>query len=166
MHSWRVLILPYLDEAALYNEYNFAEAWDGPNNSRLLARMPRVYACPSHLPPGPDPNTNTAYAGVFGDHCVFRGSEPVAIKDITDGTSNTLLVGEVSNANIPWMKPEDIDVKLHPTIGAAGEFGSDHAGGAHFLMCDGTVRFLSTGINLQTLQGLFTRDGNEPLESF
>src|SRR6476661_8060061 len=48
MHSWRVLILPYLDQAALHTEYNFSEPWDGPNNSRLLARRPAVYACPSH----------------------------------------------------------------------------------------------------------------------
>ena len=164
MHSWRVLILPYIDQAALYSQYNFSEPWDGPNNSRLLVQMPAVYACPSHAASGT--TTTTAYAGVFGEDCVFRGSEPVAIKDIKDGTANTLLVGEVANSTIPWMKPEDIDVAMHATIGAAGGFGSDHAGGAQFLMCDGSVHFLSTAINLQTLQALFTRDGNEQVGDF
>jgi prepilin-type processing-associated H-X9-DG protein len=159
MHSWRVLILPYLDQAELYKEYKFDEPWDGPSNSRLLARMPPVYSCPSHVTSGV--NTNTSYAGVFGEHCVFRGSGPVKFTAITDGTSNTLLVGEVAKSNIPWMKPEDIDVTMHATIGPAGGFGSDHVGGASFLMCDGSVRFLPTGINPQTLQALFTRDGNE-----
>src|SRR5882757_2755439 len=65
MHSWRVLLLPQLGEGQLYSEYDFSEPWDGPNNSRLLTRMPRVYACPSHSTPGHE--TNTAYAGVFGE---------------------------------------------------------------------------------------------------
>ena len=164
MHSWRVLILPYLDQAALFGEYNFDEAWDGATNSRLLARMPPVYACPSH--PTSGANTDTAYAGVFGEHCVFRGAEPVGIKDITDGTSNTLIVGEVTKANIPWMKPEDIDITIHPTIGAAGGFSSDHTGGMHFLMFDGSVHFLNQSLAQQTLDALFTRDGNEQLGDF
>jgi prepilin-type processing-associated H-X9-DG protein len=163
MHSWRVLILPYLGEQSLYNEYNFSEPWDGPNNSRLLARMPGVYACPSD--PASGPKTNTSYAGAFGEHCVFRGTEPVGIKDIIDGASNTLLVGEVK-ASIPWMKPEDVDIKLYPSIGSAGGFGSYHAGGAQFTMCDGSVRFISQSVAQPTLDALYTRDGNEPVGSF
>src|SRR5262245_41674761 len=53
MHSWRVLILPYIDQAALYNRYNFAEPWDGPNNVKLLDEIPPVYKCPSHIPRAP-----------------------------------------------------------------------------------------------------------------
>lgn len=163
MHSWRVLILPYLGEQSLYDEYNFSEPWDGPNNSRLLSRMPAVYACPSD--PAAAPKTNTAYAAVFGEHCIFRGSEPVAIKDITDGMSNTLLVGEVK-ASIPWMKPVDVDIKVTPAIGAAGGLGSYHAGGVQILMGDGSVRFLSQSVPQQTLDALYTRDGNETVGDF
>lgn len=47
MHSWRVLILPYIGEDALYNTYKFDEPWDGPNNIKLLNQIPRLYACPS-----------------------------------------------------------------------------------------------------------------------
>ena len=163
MHSWRVLILPYIDQLALYNQYDFSEPWDGPTNGRLLVQMPAVYACPSHAASGT--MTTTAYAGVFGEHCVFRGSEPVAIKDISDGTVNTLIVGEAVKANIPWMKPEDIDIKQYPTIGGAAGFSSDHAGGAQFLMCDGAVRFISASLVPQTLKALFTRDGKEQVGS-
>src|SRR5262249_10862652 len=139
MHSWRVLILPFIDQQALYREYNFSEPWDGPNNSRLLTRMPPVYACVSDPHSG---TTNTAYAAVFGQQCVFRGFEPVKIMDITDGASNTLLVAEASKAGIPWMKPEDIDIAKHPSIGDDSGFSSYHIGGINALMCDGAVRYI------------------------
>jgi hypothetical protein len=164
MHSWRVLILPYLDQQALYNDYSFSEPWDGPNNSRLLSRMPPFYACPSH--PGAPGSTTTAYAAVFGEHCVFRGSEPVKIMDITDGTSNTLIVVEAAKAGIPWMKPEDIDITLHPTLGDPGGFSSDHTGGVQGVMADGSVHFLSQNISQQVLDALFTRDGKEAAGPF
>jgi prepilin-type processing-associated H-X9-DG protein len=164
MHSWRVLILPYLGEQSLYNEYNFAEPWDGPGNRELLARIPQVYVCPSRL--AAIPKTNTAYAGVLGEHCAFRGSQPVRMAEITDGRSNTLIVGEATNSSIPWMKPEDIDITTHPALGAAGGFSSHHPGGAHFLMCDGAVRYLSQSIAQQTLDALYTRDGNEQVGNF
>jgi hypothetical protein len=165
MHSWRVLILPDLDQQALYNDYNFLEPWDGPNNSRLLSRMPPVYACPSH-PGAPGSTTSTAYAAVFGEHCVFRGAEPVKMMDITDGMSNTLIVAEASNAGIPWMKPEDIDITLHPTAGDPSGFSSDHVGGFHGVLADGAVRFISQNISQQVLNALFTRDGGEPAGQF
>lgn len=164
MHSWRVLILPYLDSSTLYQEYNFSEPWDGPNNSRLLSRMPAVYRCPSHAG-GPD-ETFTAYAAVFGENCMFRGDKPVRISDVTDGTSNTMLIGEASHAAIPWMKPEDIDIKLHPSLGDKQGFSSDHAGGLQVLMADGSVRFLSQHLTPQTLQALFTRNGNEKVGDY
>ena len=163
MHSWRVLILPQLDQAALYAEYNFSEPWDGPNNSRLLARMPPVYSCPSDTNSVP---YHTAYAAVFGEHCVFRGAEPVKLSDITDGTSKTLMVGEASPAGIPWMKPVDVDIEAHPTMGDPAGFGSNHFGGAQFLMADDSVHFISNAINQPTLDALFTRDGEETVGAY
>src|SRR5262245_2162129 len=159
MHSWRVLILPFLGEDAMFQEYDMSEPWDGPNNSRLLSRMPAVYACPSD----PIRGTNTAYVGVFGEHCVFRGDKPVTLRDVVDGLSNTLMVREASRANIPWMKPVDVDVTAHPSMGDPDGFSSDHAGGVQFLMADGAVRYIAQAINGQTLQALFTRDGGEPV---
>jgi prepilin-type processing-associated H-X9-DG protein len=164
LHSWRVLILPYLDQKPLYDSYNFSEPWDGPNNSRLLSQMPSVYRCPSD--PLGNGSTHTAYAGVFGEHCIFRGSAPVGFRDITDGTSNTLLVGETDGAGIPWMKPDDINVELHPSIGDTQGFSSHHAGGVQFLMADGAVRFVSQHIHAPTLKSLFTRDGGEVIGDF
>lgn len=48
LHSWRVLILPYLGEPELFRAYRFDEPWDGPNNARLATWMPELYQCPAH----------------------------------------------------------------------------------------------------------------------
>jgi prepilin-type processing-associated H-X9-DG protein len=164
MHSWRVLILPYLEQQSLYDSYNFSEPWDGPNNSRLLSQMPAVFRCASD--PASAGGTTTSYAGVFGEHCIFQGSAPVRFASITDGAGNTMLVGEADGARIPWMKPDDIDVGLHPTLGDSSGFSSHHLRGVNFLMADGSVRFIPLSIDQQSLKALFTRDGGEVVGAY
>jgi hypothetical protein len=90
----------------------------------------------------------------------------VRINDITDGTSNTLIVVEAAGAGIPWMKTDDVDITKHPALGDRDGFSSVHAGGVQGLMGDGSVRFLSNSIAAQTLKALFTRDGGEPVGPF
>jgi hypothetical protein len=189
MHSWRVLILPQLSLEELYKRYSFDEPWDGPNNVKLLDEIPPNYKCPSHSPrsaataavapffgvfacstPGTVSSSArrrcTNYAAVLGPHCVFRGANPVTIKGITDGTSVTLMIGEVTDADILWTKPEDIDIAKHPKIGDRIGFSSDHYGGATFLIGDGSVRFLSDRLPQQTVDALYTRDGGEHVSDF
>lgn len=159
MHSWRVLILPYLDEPALYAQYDFTQPWDGPNNSRILNSRPQVYSCPSQAQ---GDGTSTAYAATFGASCIFRGSEPVSIREITDGTSSTLLVAEADGAKIPWTAPRDVNVdELGAAVLGPTGISSLHRGGFHALLADGSVRLISGTINLSTLQALFTRAGGE-----
>lgn len=121
-----------------------------------------LYACSFHAITG----ANTVYAAVFGEHCVFRGAEPVKFNDITDGMSNTLIVVEAVGVGIPWMKFDDVDVVKHPVLGDRDGFSSDHAGGVQGLMSDGSVRFFSQAINAQTLKVFFTRDGGELVGPF
>jgi hypothetical protein len=189
MHSWRVLLLPYIDQAALYSRYNFAEPWDGPNNVKLLDEIPPVYKCPSHVPrsasvaaifgpfgplacstgatvSGAARRKCTNYAAVLGRHCAFRGADPVSIEDITDGTSSTLMIGEVTDADILWTKPEDIDVSKHPQIGDRMGFSSDHASGAQFATAAGSVRFIFESIPQETVDALYTRDRGEKIRGW
>lgn len=158
MHSWRVLLLPYLDESPLYDQYDFSKPWDDPANQHVMDSMPAVYKCPTNT----DVLDNlTHYAAVMGPGCAFEGSEGIKLRSFTDGMSNTILVGEVTNAGIPWTAPIDIDVTVHATINDPEGFSSHHVGGVQFLIGDGSVKFISENINPRTLENLFQRnDGN------
>ncbi len=185
-HSWRVLILPFLQCDPLYQEYRFGEPWDGPNNRKLLAKMPVVFACPSRpraatadllatmsfgllacdAHPVSVQDGNTSYAAVLGPDCVFRGTKPVKTSDITDGISNTVLIGESNRTKIPWTKPEDIDIAFHPKLGDPAGFSSHHDQGCHFLLVEGTVRFVNDSLPQKTVDAIFTRNGGENVSDF
>ncbi|MGQ0633032.1 MAG: DUF1559 family PulG-like putative transporter [Planctomycetaceae bacterium] len=186
MHSWRVLILPYIDAQSLYNEYDFTEPWDGPNNIRLLNRRPQLFDCPSRDDPPMigtaivaaytllactdwpvRPGVTTSYAAVFGPHSVFRGSDPVRLQDISDGPGNTAMIGELTGAKIPWTKPEDIDVRQHSRLGDPLGFSSSGRNGrVWFSLADGSVRSVDPATPQATIDRLFTRDGNESLGEY
>jgi len=171
MHSWRVLILPYLNRNDLYSQYNFDEPWDGPQNIKLLDKMPGLYACPSCAPdsagaaihPRAASTRFTNYAAVLGPRCVFRGEAPVARSAITDDAMQTLIIGEVTDAKIPWTKPEDIDIGKHTRLGDRLGFSSKHSGRLNFATAAGGTKCLDTKTPQKTVDALFTRNGRETI---
>lgn len=144
-HSWRVEILPYIDQSALYKEYHLDEPWDSEHNKKVLAKIPAVFRNPNA---DGDPH-NSSYFAVVGKKTAFGDKDGVQIRDITDGTSNSIAVVEAKR-DIPWTKPEDIrfDGKKLP------EFGGFHQGGYFVALCDGAVRFISENIDPKTLKKL------------
>jgi prepilin-type processing-associated H-X9-DG protein len=156
--SWRVLLLPYLNDQPLYEQFKLDEPWDGPSNKPLLARMPKVFACPS-LPPG-SPDTSI-YQVIIGPGTMFEGSRGVSIRDVTDGTSNTLMVVE-STAPVPWTQPSGLPYT--PKAPVKG-LGSVHTGGFNALFADGSVRFLKNSVPPTTLDALITRNGGEVISA-
>ena len=161
MHSWRVLILPFLDYdyGVLYERYDFGVAWDHPNNRYVLEHMPPAYSC--YRDPDRD-GIVTSYFAPFGSNCAFQGAIPTRFRDMTDGQPNTILVGEAIGLHVPWTKPQDIDTTMFPRLGEKGGFRSVHDGGTYFVFGDGATRFVLDTIEQETLRNLFNiNDGNE-----
>jgi len=156
--SWRVALLPYLDQDSLYKQFRLDQPWDSPHNKALLAKMPAVYA-----PPGADPGEAglTWYQGIVGQDAGFeRGRGLRGPNDFPDGTSNTLVVVE-AGAPVPWTKPEDLPYvadQAPPRLG--GLFGGDF----HALTFDGAVHLISRKVSDDTLRALIGRSDGQVID--
>lgn len=155
--SWRVHVLPFLEETELYKQFHLDEPWDSPHNRKLIDKMPEVYRCPaSGLKQKQGLST---YRVLAGEETVFPGPEGVPLKEIKDGTSHTILAVEVDDAHaVVWTKPEGLPLDpKNPAKGLGGQF----KGGFNAAFCDGSVRFIHESIDPKILYALFTRAGRE-----
>jgi hypothetical protein len=170
MHSWRVFLLPYLNQGPLYAQYRFDEPWDGPNNGKLADKLVAAYNCPSDKRGnGKNAATMTSYVAVVGPETMWPEDSTTGIRDIKDGTTTTLMIVEVANSGIHWMEPRDLHVvQMAPTINPKSGQGisSPHAGGAQVLMGDGTVRFISEQLTAETIRALLTAHAGEQIGDF
>jgi prepilin-type processing-associated H-X9-DG protein len=163
MHSWRVLLLPFMEQSALYNRYNFSEPWNGPNNITLLNSMPNGFACPSRYS---SPTNLTSYVAITGPGTMFPGARSTKLDDVTDGTSNTLMIVEVADVNVPWTAPIDLDVRtMSFQINDPKRAGisSKHPGGANVGLADGRARWARNSITPGKLRAVITIAGGEGL---
>jgi len=151
--SWRVAILPYLGQGVLYSQFDLSKPWDNPANLGLLTQMPAVFRGPLDA----IGSTEAAYTAGVDTNTIFPGSPGVTLVSITDGTSNTILVGESSGSAIPWTKPEDVAIGSCPTLGGSG-FSSFIAGAVPFAFADGSIKFLPNSIDCEVLRRLFLRN--------
>jgi len=158
LHSWRTLILPFLEQQTLYDTVDLTKPWDDPANAHAEKEAPYAYRCPSADIPG----NSTTYCGVVGEDYCIHPKRPRPIREITDGTSNTVMVFEVSpNEAVPWMAPQDTGDRFILTFGPDTEFA--HRGGTQVAMADGAARFVSESIADDTRRALMTIAGDEPL---
>ncbi len=167
MHSWRVLILPFLEQQGVYQRYNFDEPWDSPNNMAVTNCSIPAYSCPSA--PGAGIPTQTNYMVITGPATVFDAAKACSMAQIRDGTSNTILVVEVIGSGVNWAEPKDLDAsKLTFPVSAGGpnSTGSYHPGGMQAAMCDGSVQFLSDAIPRQSFDALLTKAGQEQVSNY
>lgn len=154
LHSWRVAILPFLEQQALYQQIDFSKPWDAPENAAVASTVVPAYTCPSKAG---DP-LMTTYVAVVDPSGMFEGAIPTKFNQTTDGLSNTILLVETESENeVHWMNPEDIDLQM-----LLDRSDTDsHPGGGHVLLGDGAVQFITNFIEVELLEALVTKDGGE-----
>jgi type II secretory pathway pseudopilin PulG len=162
LHSWRTLILPYLDQQALYNSIDLSKPWNDPANAHVAATHVPGYECPST--DFPDDQALTTYQACVGEHFAFPSSGVRVISDFKDGTSHTLMIVEVDRAHaVPWMKPEDDAAEYFLNLPADSKL--IHPGAVQAALGDGSLRFISANLPAETRKALLTIDGgHEPGE--
>ncbi len=161
--SWRVAILPYVEQVNLYKEFHLDEPWDSEHNIKLIYRMPKVYLLPVDAAQHQYPSTH--YQAFVGNGAGFELKSSVKFPaSFTDGTSNTIWIAEAQTP-VPWTKPEDLayDPKKLPKLGF--HWGGGHSTNVGF--ADGSVRTLSRNVPERTLHLLIQRaDGNPIPDDF
>jgi hypothetical protein len=130
--SWRVAILPFVEQESLYKQIKLDEAWDGPNNRRFNSLRPSIFLCPSHIENSE--NGFTDYVAVVGPRTLFPGGGKTRSRaDIRDDPASTLVVVESMNSAINWMEPRDLEWDrmsfrlndgLRPSISSNHHYGS------------------------------------------
>lgn len=156
MHSWRVLVLPYLDKE-LADQYRFDEPWDGPHNRLLASKMPPVFA----LHDKTDHGGITNYLRVVGPGTASPGATTVSYADITDGTSGTLLIVENLGAGVNWLEPRDLAFEsMSFAINDPQGISSWYANPAGVAVQGMTYKF-PINANPDALRALFTIAGGE-----
>jgi hypothetical protein len=167
IHSWRVLILPYLEQKALYDKYDFQEPWNGPHNAKLHDEIRHLYDCPSRS--GRYPNFDTSYVAVVGANTAWPGAKAISYASITDRTSETLLIVEMANSGIHWMEPRDlsfdeIPIAINPPNGPG--ISSPHPNVALALFADGHTAAISERTPPEIVRRLLTIADGEPVGDY
>jgi hypothetical protein len=158
--SWRVAILPYIGENALYQQFKLDEPWDSEHNKKLIEKIPAVYQSSKLKDKRPG---LTTYLVPVGKEVAFTGEATGRImpKEFEDGTSNTILLLDVADEKgVIWTKPDDLSVdSADPKNGLIGHY----PGFFLVAMADGSIRRVKQNISNKTLWAAFTCSGGEVL---
>lgn len=147
--SWRVHILPFIEQKALYDQFNLNEPWDSPTNKALLAQMPPDFASPGVNQAG----MTTIVMPQLGR----QGIGGTGIQDITDGSSNTIMLMRVrADKAIPWTAPQDPQITAQTVLQWI-----DANSPLSVALADGSVRDLKPPFDAAKIFALLTKNGGE-----
>jgi len=165
--SWRVAILPYIEQDALYKQFRLDEPWDSPHNIQFVSRMPKTYLVPGQQD---DRSGRTHYQVFVGPGTLFEepkdngnpGNRMLQFgvrfpADVPDGTANTILV-TTARTPVPWTSPQDLPFEPD---GPLPPMNDQFSAGFNVLFADGTVRPLRPNIPVDVLRAMITRNGGE-----
>ena len=169
--SWRIALLPYIDERTVAGMYDLTQTWDSAANVPLQRKQVRSYSCPGR-PMSFDSAGRffTSYVVPTGEETIFSSQQGTPYSAIKDGTSNTLLIVEACGTEIVWTKPQDVELSSYElSVNGPGSrngqsdslISSWHKGGAQVLLADGSAHFLSDAIDPKILRSLLTKDAGD-----
>jgi prepilin-type processing-associated H-X9-DG protein len=172
VNSWRVLILPYLDQSELFKRYDLSKPWNNQKNTNLT----RFFCIPTYICPSAGNDTNerdrpheTNLVMIVGSGTVSNGPNSVRLKDIHDGCVSTILAAETKDSGIRWPEPRDLEtseMSYRVNDRDAPSIRSAHKGGANVVFCDGSARFLSEETDPEVVRALTTIAGGEDVTEF
>jgi hypothetical protein len=159
--SWRVAILPFIEQEALYRSFHLDEPWDSPHNRPLLARMPRVYADASHPELAAAGRTRDVLP--TGPGTLFKGDRGLPLEAIRDGTSFTVMLLEVvPEQAVLWTRPDDVVIDPKNPLGSLKLSPMERL---QAVMADGSVRYFPGTIDAANLRRLLDPADGEPIDS-
>jgi hypothetical protein len=164
LHSWRVLILPFLEQQSLYGQFKLDEPWDSSHNMPLLEQMPPIYQTPPSTARRIPPHHTICH--VFtGPGTAFEGPQGHKLSiDFPDGRSNTILIAEAGKP-VPWTKPENL---VYDPSGPLPELRGVFDDRFRAALADGSVRDFRNDLPEAALRAFITRNGGEqiPTDSY
>jgi hypothetical protein len=156
LHSWRTLILPFMEQQELYEKIDLTKPWDDPANREACETQVFSYRCPSAT----CPSTHTTYLAVVGTGGCFRPTEPRKLAEITDDHDRTLMVVEADSGRaVHWMSPADVSEREVLKLGSADRL--PHRKGAAAVSVSGQPLFLTADFQLSRLRALVSIAGND-----
>lgn len=150
--SWRVALLPYMEQGNLHKQFHLNEAWDSPHNIQLLKNMPKQF--------GGDNSTGMTAVRVFvGGGAAFEWNRKVGLNEFSDGTSNTALLADAASG-VEWTKPDELEFNASsiPQLGQAGQTT------VNVLFADGAVKRVPKNFSPAEWKGIITRSGGESVQ--
>ena len=154
--SWRVHLLPFIEKGELYKQFKLDEAWDSPDNLKLLEQIPEIYQNQDYKGLG----NHTTVLAINGPGAVFNPSEKLHMRDVTDGTSQTVLVINAGpDKAVPWTKPQDLTYQPNAILKSLGDVNDPFM----VMFADGAIYPVSKTVDEKMLLRMFQRNDGQVL---
>ncbi len=155
--SFRVGLLPYIEQDNLYKQFDKSQAWDSPKNQQYSNIPIATFTSPYGAERA---STQTPYRVFYGGGALFNeDGKPTSFAFVSDGTSNTIMMVHAAE-HVPWAAPREL---LYNPTGPLPQLWAKDMTGTQILMADGSVRFVSKNVSERTLRNAITRSGGEVL---